>query len=262
MTDTHSQQPLAFSDEGVSDAPPVVLSSSLGTTRAMWDPQVEALGRHYRVVRFDHLGHGQSDVPAGPYTLDQLGQNVLRLLDSLSIDKTSFIGLSMGGIIGQWLGVHAPDRINRLVLMCTAAHFPTEQSWRERAATVRTHGVAAVSEGVLDRWFTDDLRATEPDRVAPYVEMVRATPAEGYAGSCEALAVADLREQLATISAPTLAIAGEDDPSTTPDALRFIAERIPGAQLEIVPHAAHLANVEQPETVNELIVTHLAGQGS
>jgi len=262
MTDTNSHQPLAFSDEGASDGPPVVLSSSLGTTRAMWEPQIEALGGQFRIIRFDHLGHGQSDVPEGPYTLDQLGHNVLRLMDTLSIDTTSFVGLSMGGIIGMWLGVHAPDRINRLVLMCTAAHFPTEQSWRERAATVRTHGVAAVSEGVLDRWFTDEFRATDPDLVAPYLDMVRATPAEGYAGSCEALATADVRDQIAAITAPTLAIAGEDDPSTTPDALRFIAERIPGAQLEIVPHAAHLASVEQAQTVNELIVTHLAGQGT
>lgn len=262
MTDTYLEQPLAFSDEGNPTGPPVVLSSSLGTTRAMWDPQLDALGAQFRVVRFDHLGHGQSAVPSGPYTLDQLGNNVLRLMDSLSIDKTSFVGLSMGGIIGMWLGVHAPDRLHRLVLMCTAAHFPTAESWRERAATVRAHGVAAVSEPALGRWFTDDLRATDPDSVAPYLAMLRATPAEGYAGSCEALGSADLREEIRTISAPTLAIAGADDPSTTPEALRFIAERVPGAQLEIVPQAAHLANVEQPETVNQLLLTHLAGQGT
>ena len=262
MTDSNAQQLLAFSDEGDPAGSVVVMGSSLGTTRAMWDRQIPALGHQFRMIRFDHLGHGESPVPDGPYTLEQLGNGVLRLMDSLNIEKASYVGLSMGGILGMWLGINAPERIDRLVLMCTAANFPTEESWRERAGLVRANGVEAVSGAVLERWFTERMRNEQPDVLAPYAAMVAGTPAEGYAGSCEALATADLREDIRSITAPTLAIAGADDPSTPPDKLRLIAERIPGAQLQIIAQAAHLANVEQAETVNALLITHLAGSGT
>jgi 3-oxoadipate enol-lactonase len=244
---------------GGGGSPPVVLGGSLGTTLAMWDPQVPGLAARWTVVRYDHRGQGGSPVPAGPYTIDALGGDVLALLDRLELARVSYCGLSLGGMVGLWLAINAPERIDRLVLICTSAHLPPASGWHERAAAVRSAGSPeAVADAVLTRWFTATYTHEHPDVIAGYRRMIAASPSEGYASCCEAIAGLDLRAELAQITAPTLAIAGEQDPATPPAHLRTIAGGIPGARLEVLDPAAHLASVERAETVSALIVDHLS----
>ncbi|GIG91223.1 3-oxoadipate enol-lactonase [Plantactinospora endophytica] len=243
--------------DGPADAPVLLLGSSLGTSGAMWQPQLPALTRHHRVVRYDHLGHGDSDVPAGPYTIADLGRAVLRLLDDLAVPKVSYAGLSLGGMVGMWLAANAPDRIDRLVLLCTSAWLGPAQGWRERAAATRAGGVETIADVVVGRWFTRGFAADRPEVVAAYRAMLAATPPEGYAGCCEAIAGMDLRDDLARITAPTLVIAGAHDPATPIEHARVLADGIPAAGLRVVGDAAHLANVEQPDRVGRLILDHL-----
>jgi 3-oxoadipate enol-lactonase len=234
------------------EVPVLLLGPSLGSSGAMWAPQVPVLARHLRVVRFDHRGHGRSPVPPGPYTVADLGRDVLALMDHLGIARAHYAGLSLGGMVGMWLAAHAPARIDRLALLCTAAHLPPAQGWLDRAAAVRAGGLAAVADAVLARWFTPEFTDTQP-----YRQMLLATPAEGYAACCEAIAELDLRPVLGTIAAPTLVIAGEQDPATPPELGQQIASAIPGATFVTVPRAAHLANVERAETVTGLLAAHL-----
>ncbi|MFV0534982.1 MAG: 3-oxoadipate enol-lactonase [Cumulibacter sp.] len=247
---------LAWSEDGTADGPPVLMGSSLGATRAMWDPGLGTLNA-MRVIRFDHLGHGASAVPPGPYSMQQLADAVLQLMDHLGIERASYAGLSLGGALGQYLAIHHPERIERLALLATAAHFPDEASWRERAAAVRRDGTAAVADGAMPRWFPDSYRAQHPGAITQWLEMIRSIDAEGYAGCCEALAGFDTRDALGAITAPTIAIAGADDPSTTPETMRVLAAGISGARLEVIDNAAHLVNVAQPEQVGALLAAHL-----
>lgn len=235
-----------------AEAPVLLLGPSLGSTTAMWAPQVPVLARHLRVVRFDHRGHGRSPVPPGPYTVADLGRDVLELMDRLGIARAHYAGLSLGGMVGMWLAAHAPDRIDRLALLCTAAHLPPAQGWLDRAAAVRAGGLAAVADAVLARWFTPEFADTKP-----YRKMLLATPVEGYAACCEAIAALDLRPVLPTIEAPTLVISGAEDPATPPELGQQIAAALPRATFVTVPKAAHLANVEQAETVTGLLASHL-----
>ncbi|MEQ4300242.1 3-oxoadipate enol-lactonase [Plantactinospora sp. B6F1] len=251
--------PLHACVDGPAEAPTLLLGSSLGTSAAMWRPQVPALTRRHRVVRYDHLGHGDSDVPTGPYTIADLGHAVLRLLDELDLPRVSYAGLSLGGMVGMWLAANAPDRVDRLVLLCTSAWLGPARGWRDRAAATRTGGLEAVADAVLGRWFTRGFAASHPGVVAAYRSMLTATPVEGYAGCCEAIAGMDLRADLARITAPTLVIAGGDDPAIPLGHARLLAERIPDAGLRVVGDAAHLASVERPEQVGRLILEHLDG---
>ena len=241
---------------GREDAPPLVLSNSLGSTIAMWDPQVPALARDLRVVRYDHRGHGASPVPRGPYSLDDLGADALALLDRLGLERVRWCGLSLGGMVGMWLGINAPQRIERLVLCCTSAQLGPPEMWAQRAATVRAEGVEAIADAGLERWLTAGFREREPEATAQVRAMLVATPAEGYASACAAIEHMDLVPQLRTIAAPTLVIAGREDPATPPEHGERIAAGIPGARLELVD-AAHLATIEQPRAMTELIAGHL-----
>lgn len=252
-----ADQPLAYREDGDCDAPILLMGSSLGTDGRMWDPQVPALAPHFRVVRYDHLGHGGSLVPDGPYTLDRLGEAVLDLVDALRIDEFAYAGLSLGGLVGPWLALNAPKRVTRLTLVCTAAQFPPAHLWRDRAATVRAGGMTAVSAAVVQRWFTPVYAVTHPEVVAEHLGRLETVAPEGYAACCEAIADADLRGDLPRIDAPTLCVAGADDPATPPASLELIAAAVPGARLEILDGAAHLANLEQPEKVSSLLVDHL-----
>lgn len=244
---------------GADDAPPLILGSSLGTTRDMWDPQQGALSVRLQVIRYDHLGHGASPVPVGPISLEELGRAVLGLADHLGVTRFHYAGLSLGGMVGMWLAINAPDRIDRLVLLCTSAHLPPADAWRERAQVVRQHGCAAIADAVVDRWFTPSFAQARGDVVGPLKESLKATPPVGYAACCEAIADMDLRNDLQKIGAPTLVIAGADDSATPADGhARVIASAIPVAQLAVVQHAAHLANVEQPSAVTRLILDHLS----
>ncbi len=242
--------------EGPEDAPVLVLSNSLGATLEMWDAQAEALRGRFRLLRYDARGHGPSPAPPGPYEIGDLGRDVLSLLDRLGIWRASFCGLSIGGMVGMWLASEVPERFERLVLLCTAARLDPE-AWRERAEKVRAGGVGAVADAVVERWFTPEFRASRPETHHWAMRMLRATDPEGYAGCCEAIRDMDLRGRLDRIEVPTLVVAGADDPATPPGHGELIRDSVPDARFELVPHAAHLANVEQPEAVTRAILGHL-----
>jgi 3-oxoadipate enol-lactonase len=233
-----------------SNAPAIVLSNSIGTDLSLWDAQVPVLNEHFRVLRYDQHGHGRSPAAQGPYDLQRLGTDVLGLLDRAGIERAHFAGVSLGGMSGMWLAEHAADRIDRLALVCTSARLDPD-SWQDRAALVRSQGMEPLVEATLDRWFTP----AYPDR-ARFGRMLRACDPAGYAGCCEAISTMDILDGLGTITAPTLVIAGRDDPATPPAHAERIAAAIPGARLEILPDAAHLANAEQAEAVNRLFVDH------
>ncbi|MFD6161431.1 3-oxoadipate enol-lactonase [Nocardia sp. NPDC060256] len=244
--------------DGPPEGRPVVLSGSLGSDLRMWEPQVAALiAAGYRVVRYDHRGHGHSPVPPGPYALADLGSDVLALLDRLDIRRCHFVGLSLGGMVGMWVAQHAPHRLRTLTLACTSAELGPPSGWADRAALVRAEGTQAVAAAVVRRWFTPQWRAANPERTRDYEEMVAATPAEGYASCCTAIETMDIAARLSRISAPALVISGADDPATPPPHGQRIADAIPLARLETISPAAHLANVELPGIINDLILAHL-----
>src|SRR3989442_14770748 len=248
---------LHYGIEGPSGAPVLVLSHALGLSMAMWDPQVAALSREFRVVRYDHRGHGGSPVPAGPYRIEDLGRDVARLLDRLDLGRVSVCGLSLGGMVGLWLGANAPERVDRLVVCCTAARMPWPEDYAARARLVRAQGMAAVADTVIGRWFTPAFLTGRPDLVAGIKARLLATPPEGNSATCGALAAMDLRNDLPRIPASALVMAGAEDQSTPPEHAEEIARRIPAAELVVIPDAAHLANVEQPEEVTKRILSHL-----
>lgn len=247
--------PLHHQVEGPADAPALVLLNSLGTDLRMWDAQAAALRDELRIVRCDARGHGDSPYAAAPWTLADLGADVLRLLDLLGIERAHVAGVSLGGATAVWLAANAPERVDRLVPCFTSAYFGPPDPWLERAATVRAEGVAAVSEAVLGRWFT---AAIDPGLRARMKAMIEATPPDGYAAATEVVAHLDLRGDLPAITAPTLVVAGAEDVATPPAAGRALADGIPGAEFVELPGAAHLGNVERPDAVTDLIRAHLA----
>jgi 3-oxoadipate enol-lactonase len=249
---------LHHEQSGPPDAAVVLLGPSLGTTLDMWSPALPRLADRWRVVRFDHRGHGRSPVPDGPYELADLGGDVLGLLDRLGLDRVSYVGTSLGGMIGLWLAVNAPARIDQLVCVCSSAYLPPPQAWAARAASVREGGsVAAVADAVLGRWFTPDYAQRYTDVIAWMGTMLRESPVEGYAASCEAIERMDLRDDLARITAPTLAIGAAEDQAIPPEHSRAIAAGVPAARLEVLAHGAHLAAIECADEVDALINRHL-----
>jgi 3-oxoadipate enol-lactonase len=243
--------------EGPEEAPVLVLSNSLGTTLGKWDEQAPALNERFCLLRYDHRGHGGSPVPPGPYKIEDLGRDVLAFLDRLGVERFSFCGLSIGGMVGMWLAGEAPERVERLVLCCTSARF-APGTFDSRARTVRAEGVSAIADAVVERWITPALHTSRPDVVEWARRMLLDTPAEGYAGCCEAIRDADLSGRLGAIFAPTLVIAGAEDPAAPPDQAESVRDSIPGASLEVIPDAAHLANIERPEAVKQAILDHLS----
>jgi 3-oxoadipate enol-lactonase len=235
----------------------VVLSGSIGSDLRMWDPQITALTRAgYRVIRYDHRGHGGSPVPAGPYTLADLGGDALALLDRWGIARAHWVGLSLGGMVGMWLGQHAPRRIRTLTLLCTSAELPPS-TWAERARLVRAQGMAAIAEASVGRWFTAEWRAAHPEHARYYEAMIAGQPAEGYASCCHAIETMDIAAGLPTITARALVVSGAEDPAAPPDHGQRIAAAIPGARMEVISPGAHLASVESPQLVGDLILRHL-----
>jgi 3-oxoadipate enol-lactonase len=250
---------LHLTDEGPRDAgTPLVLLCSLGSTVDMWAPQREALATERRVITVDTRGHGGSPVPDGPYTVEELADDVLETLDDLGVDRADVAGVSLGGAMGQAIALRAPDRVASIALVCTSARFANLQTFTDRAATARTEGMDAIADGVVARWFTDD---ADPQTVARMRAMIAATPPEGYAGCCEAIVAWDSRAELGRIAAPTLVISGAEDPATPPDHGQALAEGIPGARFEVVADAAHLASYQRPEIVTGLLVEHVKGSG-
>jgi 3-oxoadipate enol-lactonase len=248
---------VAYTIDGPEDAPTVVLSNSLGSTPAMWDPQFPALAERFRVVRYDHRGHGRSPVPPAPYELADLGADVIALLDRLGLERVHWCGLSLGGMVGMWMAINAPARIDRLVLCCTSARLGPPEMWADRAATVRAQGVEAVADAGIQRWLSPGFIEREPEMAAEIRAMLVATPAEGYAACCGVIERMDQVPELGEIRAATLVIAAEDDPATPPEHGALIASTVPGAQLAVVKDARHLATIEQPAAMTELILGHL-----
>lgn len=244
--------------DGDPDAPPIVLSPSLGTSIVMWNPIVPALAEHYRVIRYDPRGHGASPVPPGPYEIDDLADDLLALLDRLDIGAAHIAGISIGGMTAVAFAAAHPDRVDRLVLACTSAQLGPPQGWAERAATVRAGGTVAVADAVVARWLTPPYAAAHPDVLAGLRELLVHSPAEGYAACCGAIERMDLRDRLPAISAPTLVIAGGHDPAIPREHAERIVAGIPNARLAILDPAAHLASVEQPTAFTDLVVSHLS----
>ena len=232
--------------EGPESAPVLMLSNSLGTTLHMWDEQVAPWTRHFRLVRYDRRGHGKSSVPKGPYTMERLGRDVLAVLNGLNIPKINWCGLSMGGMVGQWLGANAPQRVEKLILSNTACYFPDKTGWNERLKLVREKGVAAFAPANMERWFTKGFRERSPQTVARIQDMFAATALEGYLSCGAAVRDMDHRDLLPKIKTPTLVIAGQHDGATPPALNEFIAKQIPGAKYMTLD-AAHLSNIEQPK---------------
>jgi 3-oxoadipate enol-lactonase len=244
--------------EGPQDAPVLMLSNSLGTNLHMWDEQVGPFTRSFRLVRYDRRGHGQSSVPKGPYTMQRLGRDVVNVLDGLGVQKINWCGLSMGGMVGMWLGANAANRIEKLILSNTAAYFPDRTAWDGRIKLVREKGLAGIVDANMERWFTKDFRQRSPSAMAKMREIFLATKIDGYVGCGEAIRDMDHRPLLSKISAPTLVIAGKYDPATTLEAGEFIKEHIPRAKLAVLA-AAHISNLEQPQvyadTVSEFLLS-------
>ena len=293
---------LAASLEGPAGAPVVVLGNSVGTTRALWDAPAALLHRHFRLLRFEHRGHGtgpavaespstgsaespgsgpaespgsgpagrsggrlagaagsgsRSPAPAGPYSIAGLGRDVLALLDAEGIGRALYCGVSLGGMIGMWLAANAPDRISGLGLVCTSARLPPASLWTERAARVRADGMSSIAGPVVARWFTPAFQAADPGTVRAFRADFEGITPEGYAGCCEAIGAMDLRSELPSITAPTLVIAGAEDPATPPWHGARIAAAIPRSRLVVIRGASHLATASDPGPVTGALLTHL-----
>ena len=239
------------------DGPVVVLGSSLGTSHRMWDAQLP-LAAQLRLVRYDARGHGSSPAPDGPYEIADLGRDVLDLLDHLDVERASVCGTSLGAMTAMWLAAHAPERVERIVVICSSAHMPPASRWAERAATVRAAGsTEPVADRVVDRWLTPAFAAEHPEVRARLRAELTACDPEGYAACCGAIERMDLRADLGRITAPTLVVSGADDLATPVEHQQLIAASIPNARHEILTPAAHIAPVERPDAVNHLILEHL-----
>lgn len=236
---------LAYRFDGPEDAPVLLLSNSLGTHMAMWDRQLAAFSSRFRVLRYDSRGHGGSDAPRGGYSMDRLGRDVIELLDALQLERVHFCGLSLGGMVGQWLGIRAPERMRRMVLANTAAFMGPPSAWDDRIHLVLSDGMAPIAHASAQRWFTAEFQGSDAAAVAEVQAMLLATDPAGYAGCCAAIRDMDMRRMVRLIERPVLVIGGAFDPATSPDQCRSLAQSISGAQFALL-EAAHLSNVEQP----------------
>lgn len=247
---------LNYATFGDNSNPALIFSNSLGTSYHMWQPQIDALQNEYFILCYDTRGHGKSSAPTGPYSLDQLGQDVINLLDHLNIDKAFFCGISMGGLTGQWLAINHPDQFYHLMLCNTAAKIGDEAAWIERAHLVREQGLKPIAMTAASRWFTADFIDHYSDVVKALSSALAAGSSEGYASCCEALASADTRSQLSDIRTPITVLAGSQDPVTTVADGQYMVEHIPNATLVTID-ASHISNIEQPDAFNQFIQQHL-----
>ncbi|WP_398477594.1 3-oxoadipate enol-lactonase [Tardiphaga sp.] len=246
---------LNVSVEGRDGGPTLMLSNSLGCTMAMWEPQLPVLTKLFRVIRYDRRGHGKSGMN-GPVSMERYGKDVLAILDDLNIDTVHWCGLSMGGMVGQWLGANAPDRFNKMILANTSCYYPDPTNWHNRIKAVREGGIASVADAVIGGWLTADFRERDPDATAKMKAMLLATPVDGYLAACEALSTLDQRALLPNIKSPVLVIAGKQDNATPVSAGEFIRANIPGASMTLLD-AAHISNVEQSHAFTEAVVGFL-----
>ena len=248
--------PIHVQVEGREGAPALMLSNSLGTNLTMWDDQVPAFAEHFRVIRYDRRGHGQSGVPQGPYSMERFGRDVIAVLDALGIAKTNWCGLSMGGMVGQWLGAYAPNRVEKLVLSNTNSYYADKGPWNDRIKFVRENGLDPLVDANMQRWFTEGFRARAPQTMARMKAMFIATKLPGYIGCCEAVRDMDFRASNPSITAPVLIIVGAQDAATPPSAGEAIRDQIKGAKLASL-EAAHISNMEQPKAYTETVLDFL-----
>ncbi len=242
------------------DGPWVTLAHSLASDLTLLDAQATLLAKTHRVLSFDVRGHGGSEAPAGPYTMKGLADDVQSLFDDLGITRTAWVGVSLGGMIGMTHALHHPGTIDRLIVADTTAGYPAaaHSGWRDRIATVREKGTAAVVDGTLSRWFTPQFREKEPALMKHFAAIIAATPANGFVGCCEAILGYDIAADLSKIACPTLVMVGADDQATPPAMAHALADGIPGAALDVIPSAAHQACIEQPEHFNDAVTRFLA----
>jgi 3-oxoadipate enol-lactonase len=235
----------------------LVLSNSLGTNRNMWAPQMEAFTGEFRVLRYDGRGHGASTAPPGGYSLDRLGTDVLELIDALAVAKVHFCGLSLGGMVGQWLGYRAPERLDKLVLANTSGYMGPPSVWQKRIDLVRREGLEAIADSTVERWLTARFRAENPGRVADLRAMLLATSPQGYVGCCAAIRDMDLRRIAPLVETSTLVIGGTADPATPPAHSRALSLAIPNANVPVMFEAAHLSNYEASESFTGCVLKFL-----
>ena len=247
-----------YSLDGPEGAPMVTLSNSLLTNYTMWDAQMPVLTEKYRVLRYDTRGHGGSEVTPGDYTFELLTADAVALHQALGIEKTHFVGLSMGGMTGQLLAARHPELLLSVTLCDTTSRMPHPEIWDDRIADARSGGVEAVVEGTLERWFTPAFHQSDPDEIGRIATMIRGNTVDGFCANCHAIKVLNQTGILSDITTPTLIIVGADDPATTPEMSRIIHDEIAGSELAILPNAAHLANVEQPAAFNDALMAFLA----
>lgn len=247
--------------EGISGAPVVMCSHSLAANRELWMRQLPDLSRQYQVLRYDIRGHGQSSAPEEPYSMEQLAEDAVKLLDRLEIPAVHFMGLSLGGMIGQILAAEHPQRVKGLVLCDTACRVDPELKpvWEERIQTARSQGMDALVQPTLERWLSHEFRRHEPEVTSQVEKMIRETPVAGFAGCCRAISEFDALPRLAKIEAPTLVLVGEDDPGTPVSEAETIAQHISGAELSVLKGARHLSNIEAYKEFNERVLSFLQG---
>ncbi len=246
--------------DGPQDAPVVMLSNSLMSNHTMWDPQMEELTRSFRVLRYDTRGHGDTEAPTGPYSIKLLAEDAVALLDALNIDKVHFAGLSMGGMIAQYMGANYSDRVHSLLLCDTASEMPTLEMWNDRISTAQDHGIAALLDGTLKRWFTAPFLNNDKEAVEKVAQMIRTTDAGGYIGCASAVRDMSQTSILSKIDVPVIIIVGEDDPACTVEQSKVLEQHIKGSELVVLKNAAHLSNIEQTEAFNTAMMEFLDKQ--
>lgn len=251
-----SDRRLHYRIDGKAGAPWLLFCNSLGTDLSMWDRQTQALSARFRILRYDRRGHGLSSTPPPPYGLDDLGADILALLDGLDIARTHFCGLSIGGLTGQWLGIHAGQRLDRLIVCATAARIGSAEGWAARCEAVRADGLAALTDATSERWFSPAFRAAEPSTVAEVMHAFTATSVDGYLGCCAALADADLRQDLGRIANPLLALSGAEDPVCPPADLEAIAGGVRNGRHLSLP-GRHIVNIESSSAFNASLLAFL-----
>ena len=256
-TFTSNDAQIDYQTFGDASKPALIFSNSLGTNYGMWQKQFNHFKQDYFVICYDTRGHGASSAPQGPYSLDQLGQDVINLLDHLKIEKAAFCGISMGGLTGQWLAIHYPQRFSHVIVCNTAAKIGQEQAWNERAALVRQQGLQPIASTAASRWFTEPFIQSNPTVVENLQNDLEAGSSEGYASCCEALAKADLREQLKDIKVPVLVIAGQQDPVTTVSDGQYMVNHIKNSALFEI-NASHISNIECPNEFNQAVQQFIA----
>jgi len=247
--------------DGQTGMPVLVLSNSLGAALQMWDAVLPALAGHFHVLRYDTLGHGRSSAPPGPYTIPQLAGNVLSLLDALKIEACHFCGVSLGGMTGIWLGIHHPHRVKSLALSNTAARIGSREGWEDRIRSVRERGLAAMADGILGRWFTPEFRAAHPNELRAMLDALIATAPEGYAGCCAAMQEMDMSSDLARIGAPTLVVAGTQDPVIPIEGARALHEGIRNSDY-VAFDSAHLTPIDQAAEFAHAVLRFLRASGA